>query len=173
MDWLPWRIKNCGMNCLHLIKRSRKCFVYFSSFLVSHSLEITISLSDTFFLNDIASQKVGFGLKNRQLCLYLRIWFWVEPFIQNFTENQDRKSRLFLFALRGWWRHSRVPLALSLTWKNVNRKLQFCIFTLPGFQILARRSLFSAAMLFFCRSQSTSILSPKKQWSFIYSSSII
>ena len=44
---------------------------------------------------------------------------------------------------------------------NCSQQLRVCIFTLPGFQILARRSLFSAAMLFFV-SQSVLLLSPKK-----------
>ena len=44
-----------------------------------------------------------------------------------------------------------------------NRKLQLRVFsvTLPGFQILARRSLFSAAMLFFVKSNDITIIARK------------
>ena len=44
------------------------------------------------------------------------------------------------------------PSALGFSWETAICSLQFrvCSFTLPGFQIFARRSLFNAAMFFFC-----------------------
>ena len=149
MGWLPWRIKNCGMNCLHLIKRSRKCFVYFSSFLISHSLEITISLSNTFFKwNSFPKGRIWFK-KSATLLVFKNMILGWTVYSELYRKPRQEVTAVFVCATWGWWRHNRVPIALSLTWKNANRKLQFCIFTLPGFQILARRSLFGAAMLFF------------------------
>ena len=65
--------------------------------------------------------------------------------------------------------HSNFPSLESLETFSIwfftgNRKPQtaVCSLTLPGLQILVRRSLFSAAMLFFVQSK-CSLLSPKRQ----------
>jgi len=55
------------------------------------------------------------------------------------------------------------PLASGFSWETANCTLQLrvCSFTLPRFPILARRSLFSAAMLFFTMSTCMTFIAPK------------
>ena len=59
----------------------------------------------------------------------------------------------------------RKTLASEFSWKAANCSLQLCVcmFTLPGFQILARRSLFSAAMLFFIKSKYITLIAQKQE----------
>ena len=56
------------------------------------------------------------------------------------------------------WQHWYRPLAFGFSWENTNRnncslQLRVRAFTMPGFQILARRSLFRADKLFFLESK--------------------
>ena len=56
------------------------------------------------------------------------------------------------------WQHWYRPLAFGFSWENTNRnncslQLRVGAFTMPGFQILARRSLFRADKLFFLESK--------------------
>ena len=55
------------------------------------------------------------------------------------------------------------PLALGFSWETAtcSFQLRVCSFTLPRFQILARRSLFSAAMLFFVKSKYITFIAQK------------
>ena len=56
------------------------------------------------------------------------------------------------------WQHWYRPLVFGFSWENTNRnncslQLRVRAFTKPGFQILARRSLFRADKLFFLESK--------------------
>ena len=55
------------------------------------------------------------------------------------------------------------PLALGFSWETANCSLQLrvCSFTLPGFQIFERRSLFSATPLFSLKSKCITFIAQK------------
>ena len=59
----------------------------------------------------------------------------------------------------------RKTLASEFSRKTANCSLQscVCIFTLPGFQILASRLLFSAAMLSFIKSKCITLIAQKQE----------
>ena len=98
---------------------------------------------------------------NNILKLFLRGRIWVHlakyVFVYDFLKcfkmfwPELWFSRFRLFDVKHWYR----PLAFGFSWENTNRNNCACSlwlrvlgFTLPGFQILARRSLFRADKFF-------------------------
>ena len=110
--------------------------------------------------------------------LFLRGRIWVHLISSSVSRCFDQSCG---FRISGYltWQHWYRPLVFGFSWENTNRNncsLQLRVrgFTLPRFQILARRSLFRADMLFFLESKFiTSISGPKNRNNLFFSSSNI